>query len=219
MGKNNPRKAVLMKRMIDPNDARVTSTRKGVALKAAFDKQHPKLLEARKLRRQKDGEQEQRLVEMPQVSSSVFFEYNSQLGPPFHILMDTNFLNHSISNKLDVFKDVMNTLVAKCIPYVTDCVIAELEKTHKFNLALRLARDPRIERLVCTHKGTYADDCLVNRVTQHKCYIVGTNDKMLKQRIRKIPGVPILTIQHHRYIIERMPDRPTDIPFKKAFKK
>ena len=30
----------------------------------------------------------------------------------------------------------------------------------------RLAKDPRFERLPCMHKGTYADDCLVNRVTQ-----------------------------------------------------
>jgi U3 small nucleolar RNA-associated protein 24 len=29
----------------------------------------------------------------------------------------------------------------------------------------RVARDPRFERLPCTHKGTYADDCIVQRVT------------------------------------------------------
>lgn len=30
----------------------------------------------------------------------------------------------------------------------------------------RIAKDPRFERLPCTHKGTYADDCIVERVTQ-----------------------------------------------------
>lgn len=30
----------------------------------------------------------------------------------------------------------------------------------------RIAKDPRFERLPCMHKGTYADDCLVQRVTQ-----------------------------------------------------
>ena len=29
----------------------------------------------------------------------------------------------------------------------------------------RIVRDPRFERLPCLHKGTYADDCLVERVT------------------------------------------------------
>lgn len=32
----------------------------------------------------------------------------------------------------------------------------------------RIAKDPRFEHLPCAHKGTYADDCLVQRVTQVK---------------------------------------------------
>ena len=44
-------------------------------------------------------------------------------------------------------------------------MIAELEKLgHKFRLALKISKDPRFEILKCTHKGSYADDCLVNRV-------------------------------------------------------
>lgn len=91
----------------------------------------------------------------------------------------------------------------------------------------RVAKDPRIKRLTCDHVGTYADDCIVNRVqevsallvsltlcaadhllvspSQHKCYIVATMDRELKQRIRKIPGVPIMYIVAHKYSIERMP--------------
>ena len=43
--------------------------------------------------------------------------------------------------------------------------MGELEKLGpKFRVALRIARDPRFERLKCTHKGLYADDCLVERV-------------------------------------------------------
>jgi hypothetical protein len=30
----------------------------------------------------------------------------------------------------------------------------------------RVAKDPRFETLPCTHKGTYADDCIVDRVTR-----------------------------------------------------
>ncbi|PIK52513.1 putative rRNA-processing protein FCF1-like [Apostichopus japonicus] len=78
----------------------------------------------------------------------------------------------------------------------------ELEKLgRKFNVALRLMKDERIERLPCIHKGTYADDCLVDRVTQHKCYIVGTCDRDLKRRIRKIPGVPIMFITKRRAVL------------------
>lgn len=44
---------------------------------------------------------------------------------------------------------------------------AEMEKLgHKYRLALKLSKDPRFEKLKCDHKGTYADDCIVNRVKQ-----------------------------------------------------
>lgn len=71
----------------------------------------------------------------------------------------------------------------------------------------RVARDPRFERLSCSHSGTYADDCLVQRVTSHRCYIVATCDRELRRRIRKIPGVPLMYIVRRRYAIERLPDQ------------
>lgn len=142
-----------------------------------------------------------------QQSSALFFQYNTQLGPPYHIILDTNFINFSIKNKLDIIQGMMDCLYAKCIPYISDCVRAELEKLgSRYKLALRVISDPRFERLPCLHKGTYADDCLVERVRQHKCYIVATNDKDLKNRIRKIPGVPIMYVASHKYAIERMPE-------------
>lgn len=102
--------------------------------------------------------------------------------------------------------------------------MAELEKLgHRYRVALRwdklestvfthqpshrIARDPRFERLTCTHGGTYADDCLVQRVTAHKCYIVATCDRELRRRIRQIPGVPLMYVVRKRYAIERLPDQ------------
>ena len=69
-----------------------------------------------------------------------------------------------------------------------------------------MARDPRFERLPCSHKGTYADDCIVQRVMQHRCYIVATCDRDLKRRIRKVPGVPIMYLAGRKYAIERLPE-------------
>lgn len=61
----------------------------------------------------------------------------------------------------------MDCLYAKCIPYLTECVQGELEHMgEKYRLALKVIKDTRIERLPCMHKGIYADDCLVQRVTQ-----------------------------------------------------
>ena len=144
---------------------------------------------------------------VPKYSSALFFKYNEQLGPPYRILIDTNFINFSIKNKLDIVQSMMDCLYAKCTPYITDCVMGELEKLGpKFRLALKIAKDPQFQRIPCLHQGTYADDCLVNRVTQHKCYIVATCDRDLKRRIRKVPGIPIMYITQRKYNIERMPE-------------
>lgn len=184
------KKFATMKRMISASDPRLKDSERAPPKKA-----------------KKEDPNEIKTTEHVQQSSALFFQYNTQLGPPFHILVDTNFINFSIKNKMDIIQNMMDTLYAKCIPYITDCVMAELEKLgSKYRIALRMVKDPRFERLPCMHKGTYADDCLVNRVTQHKAYIVATCDKDLKRRIRKVPGVPIMFLSNHRYVIERMPD-------------
>ena len=109
-----------------------------------------------------------------QVSSALFFKHNEALKPPYLVIVDTNFINFSIQNKLEMVKAMMDCLFAKCIPCITDCVMAELEKMgEKYRIALRyliidirVARDPRFQRLPCSHKGTYADDCIVERIMQ-----------------------------------------------------
>ena len=163
--------------------------------------------------------------------------------------------------QIDLVQGMMDCLYAKCIPCITDCVLAELEKLgQKYRVALKVAKarilpsctswvalckcrvlicvtscralcgwnhggfvstrggatvgqaqqhsalertaihvahrllvlaamqDPRIERIPCTHKGTYADDCICERIRQHKCYIVATCDRDLRRRIRKVSG-------------------------------
>lgn len=158
-------------------------------------------------KRQKAEKKEDEVRHVDKASSALFFKYNTQLGPPYQVLIDTNFINFSIRNKIDLVRGMMDCLYAECRPCITDCVMAELEKLgQQYRVALKVAKDPRFERLPCTHKGTYADDCICQRVLQHRCYIVATCDRDLRRRLRKIPGVPIMFLQSHRYSIERLPE-------------
>ena len=82
---------------------------------------------------------------------------------------------------------MMDALYAKCSPIITSCCMSELEKLGpRYRIALRIARDERWEKLPCDHRGTYADDCIVDRVVKHKIYIVATNDRELKRRSKQI---------------------------------
>ena len=121
----------------------------------------------------------------PQMPSSLFFQHNTALQPPYPVLVDTNFLSLTVHHKLDLLTSLMDLLYASVRPIITSCVMAELEKLGpKYRIALRIARDERWERLECSHKGTYADDCIVDRVMKSRIYIVATNDRDLKRRVR-----------------------------------
>ncbi|PVV02101.1 hypothetical protein BB560_003457 [Smittium megazygosporum] len=95
---------------------------------------------------QKEKEAKDVVRHIQQEASSLFFKHNTGLGPPYHILLDTNFINFSIQNKLEIMKSMMDCLLAKCIPCITDCVMAELEKLGpKYRIAL--SHKYTIERL------------------------------------------------------------------------
>jgi len=191
MGKTKKtRKFAVTKKIISPKDNRVKSNLEKAKAKSAERKQK---------------EETPRQIE--QQSSALFFNYNASLGPPYHVLVDTNFINFSIRNKLDIVRSMLDCLLAKATPCITDCVMGELEKLgSKYRIALSLAKDPRFERIPCNCKGSYADDCLVNMCTQWKCFIVATCDKELRRRIRRIPGVPCMYISARKYTVERMPE-------------
>ncbi|MDI1493322.1 MAG: rRNA-processing protein fcf1 [Ramalina farinacea] len=147
--------------------------------------------------------------QIPQAPTSLFFQHNTSLQPPYPILLDTNFLSHTVQHKLDLLPTLMDTLYASCRVIITDCVMAELEKLGtKYRIALRIARDERWERVGCAHKGVYADDCIVDRVVKQRIYIVATNDRDLKRRLRKIPGVPVMSVARGKYVVERLPSAP-----------
>jgi U3 small nucleolar RNA-associated protein 24 len=145
----------------------------------------------------------------PVTEADAFFAVNASLGPPYHVLLDTSFLNNSVRYRIDIIQGLITCLCAKVTPYITDCVMSELEKNHdRFSIALRLAKDPRIKRIHCDHANLgYADDCLVQKVSECKCYMVATNDRELRSRIRKIPGIPIVYAKRtQQYGVERLPE-------------
>jgi U3 small nucleolar RNA-associated protein 24 len=91
--------------------------------------------------------------EIPQVPSHLFFQANTSLVPPYSVLVDTNFLSHTVRAKLDLQPALMDCLYAKATPIITTCVMAELEKLGpKYRIALQIARNEQWTRLKCDHK-------------------------------------------------------------------
>ena len=90
------KKYAAVKRMITPHDSRVQKPTL-----------NPNLSE--KLAKKKSDV----VNNVANTPSSLFFSHNMSLGPPYHVLIDTNFINFSIQNKLDIMKSLMDCLYAK----------------------------------------------------------------------------------------------------------
>ncbi|GKT77988.1 rRNA-processing protein fcf1 [Colletotrichum tofieldiae] len=183
------RKFAEVKRVIGKNDAR---------RKENLKKAEEAVEKAKRERAGPDGSE--KIREIPQMPSSFFFQANTALVPPYSVIVDTSFFSRTVQMKLPVLETMMDCLYAPK---------AELEKLGpKFRLPLRIAKDERWERHKCTHKGVYADDCIVSKVSKDRVYIVATNDAGLVSRLRRIPGVPIMKCARGKYVIERLPDAP-----------
>ena len=57
----------------------------------------------------KKGEELTRQV--TQAPTNMFFAANTSLGPPYHVLVDTNFVSHTIRAKLDLLSAMMDLYV------------------------------------------------------------------------------------------------------------
>eukprot|EP00477_Mikrocytos_mackini_P001403 GAHX01001507.1.p1 GENE.GAHX01001507.1~~GAHX01001507.1.p1 ORF type:complete len:194 (+),score=30.86 GAHX01001507.1:35-616(+) len=133
---------------------------------------------------------------------NMFENYNEAIKPPYKILIDTNFIQFAVKNKISLKKGFDNCLISCVEPMVPECVLGELEKLgRKYRLALRSVQSDYVKKLKCYHKGTYADDCIFDRVRRNNVYIVATSDKLLQGRIIKIPGVPIMYVAKKKFAI------------------
>lgn len=129
---------------------------------------------------------------------------HSSFKPPYQVILDTNFINDCIRKKLDIEAVLVECLEGEVKLYVTECVIGELEKLGRvYRLALNMIKGIKHESLKCNHKGTYADDCIINRVKEFGCYIVATSDSNLRQRIKKIPITPVVFFKGRKCATER----------------
>lgn len=123
--------------------------------------------------------------------------------PPYQILLDTNFINDCIRKKVEPIEVLMESVNANVEIYITECVFGELEKLGRvYRLALNMIKRIKHTRLICDHKGTYADNCLLERVKINRIFFVATSDIDLKQRISKKFGTPVLVFRGRKLIAE-----------------
>ncbi|KAJ3506667.1 hypothetical protein NLJ89_g6743 [Agrocybe chaxingu] len=90
-------------------------TRKFAAVKRMLNPKDIRLKENQLKQKKKEEEAKEKAVRrVPQMASSLFLAHNTALVPPYRVLIDTNFINFSLQNKLELIAGMMDCLYAKC---------------------------------------------------------------------------------------------------------
>ena len=113
----------------------------------------------------------------------------------FTIVLDTNIILDSIKFKIDLFTE-LNRICN--FPYkigVLDKTLKELENKRNSKIAFQLINKKNIQTIKT--QDSYVDDLLFKL---NENYIIATNDKELKRRLRK-EDKKIITIRQKKYLI------------------
>lgn len=143
------------------------------------------------------------------------YERNFGFRSPYQILYTADFLEAARSFHLDPIPGIKRTVQNDIKNMITQCCIKELYDA-KADPSIRLAKT--MERRRCGHVDTPETPaaCIVECVGSRNKnrYIVATQDQSLREKLRLVPGVPLVYINRSVMILE--PPSPATLMIKET---
>lgn len=137
---------------------------------------------------------------------------------PYQVLYSADFLVAARSFQLDAVAGIKRTVQNEVKNMITQCCIKELYDA-KADPSIRLAKS--MERRRCGHVDApeTPTSCILECVgTRNKNrYIVATQDQKLREKLRRVPGVPLVYINRSVMILE--PPSPATLMIKEIREK
>ncbi|KAG2198059.1 hypothetical protein INT47_011894 [Mucor saturninus] len=117
--------------------------------------------------------------------------------PPYQILLDGDFCKAALEKQIYIKDELPVLMTGLTRLVVTDCILQDIKgRGHDFTSAFILAK--RFETRRCPHKEKVVSsyDCIRDLVgaENHQHFCVATQNPKLKDRMRKIPGVPLIYV-------------------------
>jgi|SRR3989344_5044004 len=112
----------------------------------------------------------------------------------YNLILDTDFLLHSVRNKVDIFselKRICNFPYKLCI---FDMTLNELKGKKDEKIALSFIKN-RVN-IIKTKQDKKVDDLILDQ----KNIAVCTNDKLLKEKLKK-GSIPVITLRQKKYLV------------------
>ncbi|KAF1932120.1 uncharacterized protein M421DRAFT_416847 [Didymella exigua CBS 183.55] len=141
------------------------------------------------------------------------YELNFGFREPYQVLLDSAILQDAYKFKIDVVGRLEKVLGAKVKPMITQCDMRHLYEATPKNETLIL-QAKTYERRRCGHheldEPLTTLECLSSVVdpkgsgTNRHRYVVASNDKEVRVKMRRIPGVPLIYISKSVVLMEPM---------------
>ncbi len=113
------------------------------------------------------------------------------------IILDTNFTMVPFQFKVDIFEELKRLLNEPYKVFILDQTLKELEGK-KLEKAVKGLLERYDVGLIKTEQKASVDELLVNLADREK-FIVATQDKALKDRLKK-KGIKIITLRQKMYL-------------------
>lgn len=110
------------------------------------------------------------------------------------IILDTDFIINIIKNKIDL--SLKEHFPYKVEIAVIDKTLEELKNKPYEDLARKIIKDFHI---IKTKKDKQVDKLILSIIKENKDIIVATQDKKLKEKLKK-GKIPIITIRQQKYL-------------------
>ncbi|KAI9592172.1 Fcf1-domain-containing protein [Syncephalis fuscata] len=131
------------------------------------------------------------------------YQFTFGFREPYQIIVDAGFCRSSAANHMNLDTQLARVLFGQTKQMVTNCVMAELKANTEDRTALAISR--RMERRRCSHKQPVpGSECIAEIVGDKNTfnYCVASQDLALREKLRIIPGVPLLYERRSVLIVE-----------------
>ncbi|CAH1955848.1 unnamed protein product [Acanthoscelides obtectus] len=135
-----------------------------------------------------------------------FYINNFGLRQPYQLLVDGTFCYAALNNKINIANDIPRYLQGDIKLLTTQCAVIEMENLGpKLNGALLILKKYVVHKCGHERKPITGAECLLSMLgkTNTKHYIIATQDRDLQDKVRNIPGAPILYLHIKTPVFEQ----------------
>ncbi|ORX65604.1 hypothetical protein DL89DRAFT_213765, partial [Linderina pennispora] len=134
-----------------------------------------------------------------------FYQQAFGFRQPYQVLITPDFIDECIASKLSMKEDLPEVFQGPVKQLVSECTLKELRNGGDDKI-VALAAIKLFERRRCPHKelsltGLECVRKIMGKVNEHN-YAVATQDIKLRNKLRNIPGVPIVHVKQRQVVLE-----------------